>query len=79
MDKRDYRPFKITEVFAFIAVDPTDGDEGVMAFYSEDMGGMMPMIGADPKRVESLTIKAEEIKVNHAIDYTIKRFKLVET
>lgn len=42
---------KITELFAFIAEDGPE-DEGIVAMKVGDM--MMPMVGADMERVESL-------------------------
>jgi len=43
---------KITEMFAFIIEDAGPGDEGVVAF--SDRGIMMPMVGADTQRAQSL-------------------------
>ena len=47
---------KITELFAFVAEDTGPDDEGVMAFSVDSFSGpmMMPLIGADMERVESL-------------------------
>lgn len=66
--------FKIDRLFAFVAIDPEDGDEGVMGFATQR--GWMPMIGADQARVESLKPMAEEIKKTTGLDYEIKYFKL---
>ena len=50
--------FKITELWAWVAIDPNDGDEGVVADY---VGGMWyPMIGADEERVKSMEKKARD-------------------
>lgn len=49
---------RVTEMFAYIAVDD-DGDEGICAFYSPAMGGMLPMVGADMARMQSLRPMAE--------------------
>ena len=61
----------ITELYAFVAMDNEDGNEGVMGFMTDQ--GMMPMIGADLKRVESLTSIADQT----GVDYEIRYFKLV--
>lgn len=50
--------FKIDKLFAFIA-DDTSG-EGVAAFHDNTLG-MVPMVGADMKRVESLRGMAQMI------------------
>ena len=49
---------KITELFAFIAEDGPE-DEGIVAMTVGDM--LMPMVGADMDRVESLRPIAENI------------------
>lgn len=49
---------KIRTVFVFIC-EEADGGEGVPAFSHGPM--MMPLIGADPARVDSLRQKAQEI------------------
>ena len=69
--------FKVERLYAFICVDPNDGDEGVMGFMKED-GEWMPMIGADTARVESLELVAEDIKKATGLEYKIKYFKLEE-
>jgi hypothetical protein len=42
---------RIDEIFAIIAID-RDGTEGIPA-YSDPFGMMMPLVGADPQRLES--------------------------
>lgn len=50
---------KIEEIFAYIAVD-TDGTEGIMgAPFGE---GIMPLIGADMARADSLRPLAEAVR-----------------
>ncbi len=51
---------RIDEMFAFITTDKK-GNEGVAAYYSRELGGMLPMVGADMARVESLKPKAQEV------------------
>lgn len=53
------KPFKITELYAWVIEDPTDGDEGVPAI--EGPLGPMPLIGADGARIESLRPAAENV------------------
>lgn len=61
----------ITELFAFVATDNEDGNEGIIGLMTPD--GMMPMIGADLARVESLKKIADET----GVPYEIRYFKLV--
>lgn len=63
--------FKITELYAFITVDNEDGDEGIIGFQMPD-GTMMPMIGADTRRVDELKEVAEGL----GLEYEIKYFDL---
>jgi len=67
--------FKIERLYAFIATDPVDGDEGIMAFSTPE-GMMMPMIGADMDRVGILETMADEIKQATGVEYDIKYFEL---
>lgn len=50
--------FRITELWAFVAVGDDDED-GVIAFLSE--AGWMPMVMADKARLDSIRWKAEEV------------------
>lgn len=43
----------VSELYAWVTIDPADGNEGVMAFRTAS-GDWMPMIGADMARIESL-------------------------
>ena len=61
---------KITEMFAFIAEDQDQDDEGVTAC---NVGGVwMPLVGADMARIDSLRPAAQAIA-----SITGKRVKLV--
>jgi hypothetical protein len=64
-DGRDDAPgapgFRITELHAFIAVDPRDDSEGVVGHMNPHTGVMEAMIGADKDRIESLRPIAEEV------------------
>lgn len=65
---------KIEELYAFIATD--EEGEGIMGF--QTVGGMMPMVGADMDRVNSLKIIAEQIKKATGKPYEIRKFKVVK-
>ncbi len=61
---------RIEEMFAFVAEDTGPDDEGVVAM---NVGGvMMPMVGADMARVESLRPMAKVISAQ-----TGKKVKLL--
>ena len=66
---------KVEHLFAFVVVDPEDGNEGVIGFQNSD-GDMMPMIGADIARVKSLIPIADNIAKQTGIDYEIRYFVL---
>ena len=66
------RYLAITEIYAFVALQQ-DG-EGIMAFAGIN-GMMIPMIGADIERVESLKPIADEISATTGIKYEIRYFK----
>lgn len=63
---------RITEIYAFIAKDE-QGHEGVMGF-SDRNGNMMPMIGADVDRVDSLIPMANKISEMTGQKYEIRYF-----
>jgi len=69
--------FTITKVTAFVAIDPKDGDEGVMAFRTAD-GGWMPLVCADEARIQSMLPIAEEISANTGQTYKILQFSTRE-
>ncbi len=50
---------RITEMYAFVAEDSGPDDEGVVAMSMGDL--MMPLVGADMARVESLRPIAKDI------------------
>lgn len=53
------KPEKITSLWAWVATEPLDGDEGVMGFNSP--AGWVPAIGADRERVEALRGFAQDV------------------
>lgn len=50
---------RIEKMYAFIAVDPVDGTEGVCSIMMQ--GNYMPLVGADMERVDSLKPHAQRI------------------
>jgi hypothetical protein len=64
--------FKITSIHAYVAVDPEDGDEGIMAFSSGL--GMLPMIAADKTRLDELRPTAEMLAKQGGIEVRLVRF-----
>jgi hypothetical protein len=68
-------PKKIERLFAFVSVDDGSGDEGIIAFLDQTTGTMMPMIGADIARVDSLKPIAEQIKAAMGVNYRIEYFE----
>lgn len=69
---------RITEMFAFVAVDPDTDIEGVCAFRSW-RHGWVPMVGADPARVDQLRPQAQEIARATGQPVTVLRFTVRET
>lgn len=49
----------ITELWAWVALDPLDGNEGIPAFLDPLTNTMMPMIMADGERIKQLRRTAE--------------------
>lgn len=54
----------VKELWAYLAVDPGDGDEGIVAAWLN--GSWTPLVGADRQRMESLrelaTAYAKDVK-----------------
>jgi hypothetical protein len=69
---------KIDEMYAFVACDEDENDEGIMGFRGID-GAWVPLVGADVARVESLKEIAKGIGEVTGKKIFIKRFKLVST
>lgn len=63
----------IDELYAFVSIQSYDG-EGIMAFSAPGSGMMMPMIGADLGRVESLKPIADSISKLTGVKYEIRHF-----
>lgn len=67
---------RIEEMYAFVMTDPVDNTEGVVGFYSTE--GWLPMVGADPARVEQLRPLAQDIASQHDTSIKILRFTVRE-
>jgi hypothetical protein len=52
---------KIERLYAWVATEP-DGGEGVCGMTIPELGGLVPLVGADRERIESLRIYAEQIR-----------------
>jgi hypothetical protein len=52
---------RIDAIWAFVSVDPEDGNEGVCAAPLLGPGSMVPLIAADEARLKSITPIAEHI------------------
>lgn len=75
------RYLKITELYAFISVDPADGSEGLIGALAQEQGVIvwMPFISCDEERFNALKEKADEIAKETGIPYVIRYFKQVNT
>lgn len=63
---------KVDELWAWVSVDPTDQNEGVIAFNSPV--GPMPMVGADRERMMSMRKFAEQTVQKSGIEVKLLRF-----
>lgn len=70
---------KITEMYAFVVADKDENDEGIIGFAPDPKAptAMMPMVGADMARIESLRPLADRVSAQIGKPYKILRFKLV--
>lgn len=53
--------FRITDLHAFIAVDPKDDSEGIVGRLDPLTGVAEPLIGADRERIEAQRPYAEQV------------------
>jgi hypothetical protein len=75
---------RVTEMFAFLSIDPVDDCEGVPSFLIRHIitgqPTEMPLIAADKERVESLRVMARKIKESRpGIKMRLVRFSQIET
>jgi hypothetical protein len=69
--------FRIETLTAYVAVDPKDGDEGIIG-HALSEGTMMPLIGADAKRIEDLRPYAEQVAAATGQQIKLVRFSVRE-
>jgi len=68
---------EVTVMHAFVATDPEDGREGVIA---ASLGGMMmPLVAADQARIDSLMPVAKDIAKASKAKVSLLRFSTRET
>lgn len=66
--------FKITEIYAFVAVE--DGDEGIPAMQIGPL--TLPLVGADQTRVDEMRAIAQDIADATGRRMTLARFTMRE-
>ena len=64
---------KITEMFAFVTIDDSDGSEGIIGMMKPN-GEWFPFVGADLKNVESIVPLANAICKKMNKEYKILKF-----
>lgn len=69
--------FRIETLTAYVAVDPADGDEGVVGHRMPD-GTTMPLIGADETRIKDLRPYAEAVAAATGQQIKLVRFSVRE-
>jgi hypothetical protein len=67
---------RVTELFAWVALDPSDDNEGILATMTAL--GPMPMIGADRRRVEQYRERAQQMAAYSPNGIELRRFTLAE-
>lgn len=73
---------KITELYAWIALDPADDNEGMPAtdIVIDGMRYFVPLLGADMDRVTSLRRYAKEVKASMPgnVVFRLRRFIITD-
>jgi len=64
---------KIEKLYAWVATEP-DGGEGVCAMSIPSLGGMVPLVGADRARIESLRPHAAAVRTATGFPVRLKVF-----
>jgi hypothetical protein len=72
---KDYRGFRITELHAIVAVGDDD-EEGIPAVFTP--GGALPLIAADPVRLDQIKAAAQLVADDIGRDFKIVRFSVRE-
>lgn len=69
-------PFVIKSLTAYVAIDPDDGNEGIIG--ERVMGNWMPFIGADEPRIRSLRPIVDNIMKDTPMTVKLVRFSVRE-
>lgn len=69
-----YDGFRITELWAFVAVDPDDNQEGLPAFNDPVTGQWHPLVCADERRVDSIRGMAQRLANMSGRPLELRRF-----
>lgn len=64
----------ITEIWAFVSVDPRDGNEGVCAFYSPRYQSWIPLISADEERLAQMRRIAQKMVEDEGREIKLVKF-----
>lgn len=67
--------YVIQEMWAWLSIHE-DGDEGVIGYYNPDMGGWMPLVGADRERIESFRAYANQAATLSGKPVVLARFSV---
>jgi len=67
---------RVDEVFAFLSIDPKDGNEGITGYRTPD--GWLPLLCADKARVDSMRGLAQEMSTATNARMKLVRFSLRE-
>jgi hypothetical protein len=65
---------RIDAIWAFVSVDPEDGNEGVLSAPLLGPGSQVPLIAADPARLNSLRPIAQAIAMRSGMQVRLVRF-----
>lgn len=72
------KPLRIDEMYAYVAVEKSTGDEGITAFFDPEGGTWLPMVGADMERVEALRPIAQMLAEQGQQEIRVLRFSVRE-
>lgn len=71
------KPHKITELYAWICTDAS-GEDGIPATWPDATGMVMPLIGSDKERIESLRAMALSITTTRGFPVRLCKFSQME-
>jgi hypothetical protein len=67
-----YDGFRITELWAWTFIDPSDDQEGIATLLHRD--NVLPLIGSDRRRIESFRGYAQRLANDLGIQITLVKF-----